>query len=308
MTLAPALFTPKADDFAPDWFQWALRQTHRSCYADVNGNRLHYLAWNPEEYDKPVLLFVHGFRAHARWWGFIAPFFTGTHRVVAMDMSGMGDSGWRERYSTFTMSDDIIAMAEFLSQSTAPGLAPATVVAHSYGGLCSFRAAAQRPDLFNRLVIVDTFVVFEDLALPTDAAPIAGRLYADYASAKKRYRLLPEQSPPQKYIFDYVAHHSLQAVEGGYRWKFDNRLQAQDTHLCDGEALLARVVTPVDYLCGERSALVTAKHAERIVRSLQDVRGPIMIPEGQHHLMLDQPCTLTGILRTLLAPQKHRRD
>ncbi|MES2025616.1 MAG: alpha/beta hydrolase [Pseudomonadota bacterium] len=304
MTLAPAPLTSKADDFAPDWFRSAIAQTPRSSYIDADGNRLHYLAWNPEETHKPVLLFVHGFRAHARWWGFIAPFFTQTHRVMAMDMSGMGDSGWRDSYTPYTMSDDIIALAEVLSKSTAPGISPITVVAHSYGGLCSFRAASQRPELFARLVIMDTFVIFENVNLPTDPAPITGRLYADAASARKRYRLLPEQSPPQEYVLDYIAHHSIRAVEGGYRWKFDTRLQAQDSHLCDGGEMLARVTTPVDYLCGERSALVTPAHAARIIDALQNVRGPIVVPGGQHHLMLDQPITVIGILRALLAAHK----
>jgi len=304
MTLAPARFTPEpeTDEFAPDWFRWAIGQHPCSCFVTANGNRLHYLTWNAEETHKPLLLFVHGFRAHARWWGFIAPFFMQTHRVVAMDMSGMGDSGRRNSYSTTTLSDDIVAILEALGAARATG--GATVVAHSYGGLSAFRAASKRADLFSHLVIIDTYVIFEDIALPIDATPITGRIYPDYASARSRYRLLPDQPLPQKYILDYIAHHSMQEVANGYRWKFDGRLQGQDTHLCDGGAMLARVTTPVDYLRGECSALVTPEHAARIAAALPAIRGPIVIPGGRHHLMLDQPLTTISTLRALLAPLK----
>lgn len=286
------------DHTAPDWFQWATAQAPQACYLEANGTRLHYLAWNNDDGVKPVLLFVHGFRAHARWWGFIAPFFTETHRVIAMDLSGMGESAWREHYASEAISADITGLIEAL------GAGPATVVAHSYGGLATLRAAAVRSELFRHIIAIDTFVIFEDIALPTDPAPITGRLYPDYESARKRYRLLPEQTPPPDYVLDYVAHHSMRAADSGFRWKFDGRLQAQDTHLCDGEAMLAQVDAPVDYICGEHSALVTRKHAERIVKHLRHGCGPIVVPGGHHHLMLDQPVAIITTLRALLAMRK----
>ena len=45
---------------------------------------------------RPGLLLVHGNAAHAYWWSFIAPLLARDYNVAAMDLSGMGDSGWRE--------------------------------------------------------------------------------------------------------------------------------------------------------------------------------------------------------------------
>lgn len=298
MTLAP---TPS--DSPPAWFAWATSRAARSGFVYANGSRLHYLAWNAEEITKPALLFVHGFRAHARWWDFVAPFFVDTHRVFAIDLSGMGDSAWRERYSAPLLSHDVIALIEAL------GLAPATVVAHSYGGLCSLRAASERSDLFHRLVVLDTFVFFEDDELPRDATPItASRIYPDYASARERYRLLPDQPVPIPCLIDHVAAHSLREIDGGFRWKFDGRLQGPDTHLCDGEAMLGRITAPVVYVYGTQSALVTAEHAARIVNALPNPCGPLTIAGGHHHLMLDQPLALIDMLQTLLGTQDRDTD
>jgi pimeloyl-ACP methyl ester carboxylesterase len=131
--MMPALeqVVPEPGDSAPEWFQWALSRKAESCFVEANGNRLHYFAWNMRDVGKPLLLFVHGFLAHARWWDFIAPYFMETHRVIAMDLSGMGESGWREAYSAPQLAHDVTSLIEAL------GLGPATAIAHSYGGLCA---------------------------------------------------------------------------------------------------------------------------------------------------------------------------
>lgn len=281
---------------APAWFLWATGHRAHSAFVEANGNRLHYFSWNPQDVDKPVLLLVHGFRAHARWWDFIAPFLMATHRVIALDLSGMGQSGWREAYSATLLSLDICGFVDAL------GLDGVTVVAHSYGGLCALRAASMRPALFGRIIALDTFVIFEDEELPVEPARIGGgRTYPDLETARQRYRLLPAQPVPDITLLDYIATHSLRAVDDGWRWKFDPRLQGYDTHLHDGTEMLGKITAPVDYIYGDSSALVKPEHARRVCAALTSCRGPIPVLQGHHHLMLDQPLALIATLRALLA-------
>ena len=47
-----------------------------------------------------------------RCFAFIAPFLAEHYHVVAMDMSGMGDSGWREDYDEETRVRELISVAE----------------------------------------------------------------------------------------------------------------------------------------------------------------------------------------------------
>src|SRR3546814_6913575 len=63
---------------------------------DVEGASVHYLAWG--EPGRRGLVFVHGGGANAHWWTHIAATFAGERRVVAVDLSGHGDSSHRERY------------------------------------------------------------------------------------------------------------------------------------------------------------------------------------------------------------------
>ena len=71
----------------------------------VGGARIRYSAWG--EPDHRGVLFVHGGRAHRNWWRPFAPFFAENRRVAALDLSGMGDSDWREKYSLDLLVDEL---------------------------------------------------------------------------------------------------------------------------------------------------------------------------------------------------------
>ncbi|HEX8592422.1 MAG TPA: alpha/beta hydrolase [Pseudomonas sp.] len=280
----------------PAWFEWAMEHPGRSHCIEANGSRLHLLSWNDEARDKPALLFVHGFRGHAHWWDFIAPFFAQQYRVIAMDLSGMGDSARRTSYGPQTMANDVVAVAEWLQ---APEL---IAIGHSYGGSRVLRACADRPELFNRLIIIDSYVVFSDQEALREPAKIRGdREYPDVEAAIARFRLLPHQADAIPCLVEHVARHSVRKTATGVRWKFDVNLPAGGARECDGEQLLRSIERPVDYLVGERSVVVNPVLARRVASYLKDVRGPITIPYGHHHLMFDQPIALISTLRALLA-------
>ena len=86
---------------APDWFQWAISQPGRSQFVSVAGCPIHYLHWAhaPARLSEHGLLFVHGGGAHSQWWSYIAPYFSRDFRVAAIDLSGMGDSGFAPKNS-----------------------------------------------------------------------------------------------------------------------------------------------------------------------------------------------------------------
>jgi pimeloyl-ACP methyl ester carboxylesterase len=136
---APLAALGGATPECPRWFRDALALQPARSWHDVQGARIETLAWG--ERGRPGLLLLHGKMAHAQWWNFIAPFFAGAHRVVALSFGGMGGSDWRPSYSVATMADEAMVVGEHegLFDSAVPPL----IVGHSFGGFVSLLCAQQ---------------------------------------------------------------------------------------------------------------------------------------------------------------------
>jgi len=291
----PASETPAAPA-GPDWYRHALAQAAESRRAMADGAPLHYLGWGLEHGGRPCLLFVLGYRAHAHYWDFIAPYFADRYRVAALDLAGMGDSGHRSSYSARGFAQDIAAVIDDAA------LGPAVVVGHSFGGARALRAAAEFPDRIRHVIALDSICRFAD-SPPSSAAPARRpRIdpYPDFASARARYRVTPEQPCDHDFLLDHVARFSLRREGQGWLWKFDPNLPP-GPHEPDMGELLRGLDIPVDYVRGEFSTVIRQQDAERIVACLRHGRGPIVIPQAHHYLMLDQPLALVAALRALLA-------
>ena len=96
-------------------------------------------------------MLVHGGAAHARWWDHIAPLLAHDRRVVALDLSGHGDSGRRERYSLDGWAHEVLAVAR------AAGITdPPIIVGHSMGGFVALRAAGLFGADLEGIVVIDS--------------------------------------------------------------------------------------------------------------------------------------------------------
>ena len=84
----------------PAWFSAALAAAVQERMTTVEGTSIAYRAWG-DQADRSIVL-VHGGAAHSRWWDHIAPLLARGWRVVALDLSGHGDSGRRDSYSLDT--------------------------------------------------------------------------------------------------------------------------------------------------------------------------------------------------------------
>src|SRR6266481_3414300 len=129
---------------APDWFRWAISHPGQSRFVMAAGCRIHYLLW-PRAPGRPGargLLFVHGGGAHSHWWSYIAPYFTRDFRVAAIDLSGMGDSGWRAHYNSELRAEEIRAVMAAAQLGERP-----FVIGHSFAealGVCGRPAVPGR--------------------------------------------------------------------------------------------------------------------------------------------------------------------
>lgn len=96
---------------------------------------------------RPLLL-VHGATAdHSTTWRLVQPHLEQRFTIYAMDRRGRGGSGDSGEYDLQREAEDIAAVIESIN-------APADVLGHSYGALCSLEAALLTPKI-RRLVLYE---------------------------------------------------------------------------------------------------------------------------------------------------------
>ena len=265
---------------------------------------MHYLEW-PGPPGAPVLLLLHGYLAHAHWWDFVAPWLAEGYRVIAPDFGGMGDSSLRPSYSHEDFHAEIIGIVE------ATGIAGCTAIGHSFGGRALLYACGMRPDLFARAIVVDS-------RLGSPADPVRGfdeewrpkKRYPDLPSILNRFVLRPIEPAPAMTL-QHMARASVREEGGSWVWKFDENVTrlyqvAPDAPGVDDTAALRGLPTPVDFIYGEESRVVTPTRAALLASCLPHVRTVTGLPCCHHHLPVSQPLALLGCLRVLLQSSSAR--
>jgi pimeloyl-ACP methyl ester carboxylesterase len=312
-----------AEPESPAWFKAALARAPERGLIPVNGANIELLTWGTV--GKPGLIFVHGNSAHAHWWSFIAPFFADHYRVAALSLSGMGGSDWRDTYSFETFADEIHACAK------AAGLYEAAVapiyIGHSFGGSQVYYSAASYPERMRACILVDTGFgqppTAEQLAEWEGQERAAGRpagrwrgpahrtepnrVYPTQEAALGRFRLMPPQVPGNLYIADYIARHSLKRApmpDGsgeGWTWRFDPFLWTKLDRSAMGEIDNSRAA-PLAHIWGDRSEIIRRHSPGPAGKDFIPLGAPrIVIPDCEHHIMIDQPIALVSALRALMA-------
>lgn len=281
---------------APEWYTRAIATEAETGEILVDGVRIATRSWGAPSGEGIVL--VHGGAAHARWWDHIAPFLTAHARVIAIDLSGHGDSDYRDEYRLDLWADEVLAAAAGFEE-------PPTIVGHSLGGLITLRAAAIAGDRLNGVIIVDTPISTappEELAASDKIAFGPKRRYPTREDAVARFRPVPAQ-PTLDFVEAYVAFHSVRESddEPGWVWKFDPVVFSRPVITAE---VLTRLACRVAFFRAENGMIDPAM--ERIIYDgLGRIAPVIEIPEAGHHVMLDQPLALVTGIRTLLGEWEH---
>ena len=281
---------PTPDEAAvPEWFVQAIATTPEHREVEVEGARVHYRVWGDRAL--PGLVLVHGGAAHSGWWDHIAPQLH-SHRVVALDLTGHGDSGRRDAYDMKLWAREVVAVAE------AEELDRPVVLGHSLGGWVALTVGVESPDAVAAVAVIDSPIDRqppEDERLRDRKRP--HRSYPTAGEAMARFRTIPTQDVLLPYVLEHIARGSLRHDSDGWRWKFDPNFWGTRPLLLQ---LLPQLTGPVALFRCEKG-LVTQEMATEMA-ALVDGHLPVVdLPDAGHHPMLDRPLTLVAGVRTLLA-------
>jgi pimeloyl-ACP methyl ester carboxylesterase len=132
---------------------------------ELHGQRVSYERLG----EGPAIVLIHGITSSSRAWAAVMHGLADHHTVVAADLLGHGRSGKpRGDYSLGAYASGVRDLLAVL------GIHRATVVGHSLGGGIAMQFAYQFPDRVDRLVLVDSGGLGEEVSLVLRAATLPG--------------------------------------------------------------------------------------------------------------------------------------
>lgn len=145
---------------------------YRSCYADIDGQRMHYI----DEGEGQVIVMVHGNPTWSYYYRHIIERLKRTHRVIALDHIGSGLSDKPEDEGYYRLRQHIDNLFALLDQLA---ITKYSLIVHDWGGAIGMGLATRYPERVERVVILNT-AAFRSQRIPLRIRvcrwPVIGRL------------------------------------------------------------------------------------------------------------------------------------
>ena len=282
---------------APDWFLNAIEIKPQAKRIENPKGDLSYSKWACETSSRDLLIFIHGTGAHKKWWYPIAPQFINNANVIAVDLPGMGDSGFRDKYSIKDFGQCIISIID--NEKKNMTVDNVFIVGHSLGGQVAGYVASEKKELVSSLIMIDTFIRPPDWDPEQhEGGPLRMiKYYPDKTTILKRFRLLPEQECLNDWFVRYISEHSVRKTNEGWRWKFDDSMFNSLERLFGYQFSFG---CPALFIHGANSLLMSGNILGNIKNMYSDIMEFEEIPGAAHHVPLDKPLEIVDIINKRL--------
>lgn len=283
----------------PDRPGFAEEYPFESHFLPVAGGRLHYV----DEGQGEVLLCVHGNPTWSFAWRNVIRRFRDRYRVIALDHLGCGFSDKPQSYS-YRLADHMANLQALIDHLQ---LRQITLVAHDWGGAIGMGVAGRRPDLFSRLILMNTGA-FRSQAIPFRIAvcrwPLLGPLGVRGFNLFARAALSMAMEHPEKLtpairrglLAPYGNWHDRVAIQ-----RFVEDIPLRPSHpsyatLVEVETGLQRLQGhPLLLIWGERDWCFTPAFREEFQRRFPQAEA-LPLPHAGHYVFEDAlPDVLTGM-------------
>jgi esterase len=245
------------------------------------------------ESGSPVLI-LHGLLGAARNWTGIAKELAATQRVFALDLRNHGRSPWADAMSFDDMAGDVAAFIE------RQGLGAVALIGHSLGGKVAMRLALTRPELIERLVVVDvapvaythTFGPFVEAMRRVDLTAVTRRSDAD---------LQLQGAVPDVALRNFLLQN-LVKTDAGFAWRINlEALAANMDELLSfpSPAADAAYLGPALFVAGGRSRYIDPEHRPLIERLFPNAEHAVIADAG-HWLHAERPAEFLAQMRQFL--------
>lgn len=261
----------------------------------VGETRVSYRVWDSILRDSQLtIVLLHGNAARSEWWDAVVPLLAAQARVVAVDLSGHGDSDWRPSYGFDTWVAEVMGV---VNQESPMG--PVSIVGHSMGGLVGLRTAWAEPDRVRTLTLVDTpFRRYseDELEKRSRIADRAMPYYSSRVAAIDNFKTAPPLRWRQADIWRHVAESSFCRDAEGWRLHFDPNLYRRRTNLAE----FLKVFPPNTTIVRAEHGLISAAMVEEMRSYMPQPQRIVDIEGVGHNLILESPLTVARVLSALI--------
>ena len=248
-----------------------------------------------------TLLLAHGDMRTSRSWDAVARELRDEFHVIAPDARGHGDSEWSELGYTFAQRvDDLEAFMDAL------GLRGASVAAHSTGAVVAALLSERRPDLFDKLALLEPMVVVTE-AFQRMVSQRAERPRRTWGSRAEMYDYLKQHPMTGKWrddvIRDVVAHEAYELPDGRLDMKWASASMSwreREGDYPDLRPTLRALGKPTLFIVSDSRADSFGETAE-IARETADFEM-LTIADSAHNMYMDQPSAVAEGVREFMVP------
>lgn len=240
---------------------------------------LQVACWGDAE--APRVVFLHGVTSHG---GHARPlaerWLAQRHRVLAPDLLGHGSSPYEPPWSIEAQLDAVLATV---------GDEPAAWIGHSYGGRLAFELAARRPELVNRLVLLDPAIQLDPaIALHVAEGSRNDRSYASFEEAlDRRYEESALTFAPRELVEAELRVHLVRGEDGRWRYRYSQAaVIASYGEMADEPPPFTAVTCPTLLVLGEGSYIPYDDLIEQHRAAAGDLLEVVVVPGG-HTLLWD---------------------
>jgi pimeloyl-ACP methyl ester carboxylesterase len=275
----------------------------RSVVSLIDGLPLHHLEVGSGD---PVVLVHGGSGGGANWFRLIGPL-ARTHRVLAPDLPGFGLSPARRARAPLGVQGAQL-LEEWLD---AQGVAGATVVGTSFGGLAALRLAQRSQARVARLLLVSAAGLGRSAGWPLRAAalPVLGPavlkpsragtalLFRTLLTTRRESMSCEQQDRLIDYLYHAAAASDIRALAQSVR--LFGSLRGQREWLTRAE--LAALRQPVGIVWGGRDRLLPASHGRAAAEALHGGFFELL-PRIGHSPNWEAPDAVLAAFERLVAP------
>jgi pimeloyl-ACP methyl ester carboxylesterase len=277
-----------------------------SRFVTIDGVSIHLRDEGPGTDPHPIVL-IHGTASSLHTWAGWVAALRGQHRVVTFDFPGAGLSGPFPD-DDYRMTHYTRFMEAFLDQL---GVKHATLVGNSFGGRIAWETAVSRPDLANRLVLIDS-TGYPDKA---ESPPIAFRLakipvfrwLIEHITPRSfvKKNLLEAYGDPRKVSSDLVDRYYELFLRDGNRRAFI--LQFEQDSDTDSDRIKT-IPIPTLILWGGRDHVVPVADAGRFHQDIAHSRLVVFSRLGHVPQEEDPAQTVKAVENFLAGGSSHASD